>query len=169
MGHICLQNFLTEVFSNFRLNNNFVLFDNHGIDTLAVIRISEESFNIFDAQMMTRFAWDGMGCPIHLGNAFSCCLPLEKLKALYHSSSCSFEIKGAFVRDSELDLQNVHETPKIVHLPFSDKRNQTQPIKRKQKPYTETLEEKEKRLPARREYEKGRMRQMKVKNLRKRG
>ena len=49
MGHICLQNFLTEVFSNFRLNNNFGLFDNHGIDTLAVIRISEESFNIFDA------------------------------------------------------------------------------------------------------------------------
>ena len=67
-----------------------------------------------------------------------------------------FEIKGVFVRDNELDLQNVHESPKIEHLPFSDKRNQTQPIKRKRKSLTEIPEEKEKQLIARREYEKRR-------------
>ena len=35
---------------------------------------------------------------------------------------CSIEIKGVFVRDNELDLHNVHESPKIEHLPFSDMR-----------------------------------------------
>ena len=33
---------------------------------------------------------------------------------------CFIEIKGVFVRDDELDAQNVHESPKIKHLPFSD-------------------------------------------------
>ena len=67
-----------------------------------------------------------------------------------------FEIKGVFVRDNELDLQNVHKSPKIEHLLFRNKRNQTQHMKRKQKSLTETPEEKEKRLIARREYEKRR-------------
>ena len=61
----------------------------------------------------------------------------------------AFEIKGVFVRDNELDLQNVHESPKIEHLPFRNKRNQTQHMKRKKKSLTETPEEKEKRLFAR--------------------
>ena len=69
---------------------------------------------------------------------------------------CPFEIKGFFVRDKEIDLLNVHESPNIEHLPFSDKRNQAQPIKRKRKSFTETLEEKEKRLIAGPEYEKRR-------------
>ena len=55
-----------------------------------------------------------------------------------------FEIKGVFVRDNELDLQNVHESPKIEHLPFRNKRNQTQYMKWKQKSLTEMPEEKEK-------------------------
>ena len=67
-----------------------------------------------------------------------------------------FEIKGFFVRDNELDLQNVHESPKIEHLPFRNKRNQTQYMKRKQKSLTEMPEEKEKWLIARHEYEKQR-------------
>ena len=46
----------------------------------------------------------------------------------------------------ELDLQDVHEIPKIEHLPFRDKRKQTQPIKRKRKSLTEALEEKEKQF-----------------------
>ena len=66
------------------------------------------------------------GCPVHLGNAL--CLPLKELKKLYHICKfpayrgCSIEIKGVFVRDHELDLHNVHESPKIEHLPFSDMR-----------------------------------------------
>ena len=35
---------------------------------------------------------------------------------------CSIEIKGVFAIDNELDLHNVHESPKIEHLPFSDMR-----------------------------------------------
>ena len=50
------------------------------------------------------------------------------------------------VRDNEPDLHNVHDSPKIERLPFSSKRNQTQPTKRKSKSLTETPEEKEKRL-----------------------
>ena len=64
--------------------------------------------------------------------------------SIYLSIYLSFEIKGVFVRDNELDLQNVHESPKIEHLPFRNKRNQTQHMKRKQKSPTEMPEEKEK-------------------------
>ena len=67
-----------------------------------------------------------------------------------------FEIKGVFVRNNEPDLHNVNESPKIGRLPFNNKRNQMQPIKRKLKSLTETPEEKEKRLIVRREYEKRR-------------
>ena len=42
-----------------------------------------------------------------------------------------FELKVVLVRDSEHDLQNVHDSPKIEHWPFSNKSNQTQPINRK--------------------------------------
>ena len=45
----------------------------------------------------------------------------------------SFEIKGAFIRDNELGLQNVQESPKIENLPLRNKRNQTQYMKRKKK------------------------------------
>ena len=31
-------------------------------------------------------------------------------------------MKGVFVGDNELDLHNVHESPSIEHLPFSDMR-----------------------------------------------
>ena len=55
-----------------------------------------------------------------------------------------FEIKGVFVRNNEPDLHNVNESPKIGRLPFNNKRNQMQPIKRKLKSLTETPEEKEK-------------------------
>ena len=36
-----------------------------------------------------------------------------------------FEFIGVFVRNNELDFQNVHESPKTEHLPFRNKRNQT--------------------------------------------
>ena len=42
---------------------------------------------------------------------------------------CYFEVKGVFVRDYKIVLQNV-QSPKIKYLPFCDKRDQTQPIKK---------------------------------------
>ena len=58
------------------------------------------------------------------------------------------------LKDNEPDLQNVHKSPKIEHLPFRNKRNQTQHMKRKQKSLTETPEKKEKQVIAKHEYEK---------------
>ena len=58
------------------------------------------------------------------------------------------------VRDNELDLQNVRESSEIKHLPFRNKGNQMQHMKRKQKSLTETPEEKEKQVIAKHEYEK---------------
>ena len=104
-----------------------------------------------------------MGCPTHLRNLL--CLPLKELKTLYHICKFPAYKYGLFllklkvsliVRDNELDLQNVHEGPKIEHLLFRNKRNQTQSIKRKWKSFTETLEGKEKWFIARHEYEKRR-------------
>ena len=54
-------------------------------------------------------------------------------------------------------MHNVHDSAKIQRLPFSNKRNQTQPIKRKSKSLTETPEEKEERFIVRREYDKRRV------------
>ena len=68
----------------------------------------------------------------------------------------SFEIKGVFVRHNEPDLHNVHDSPKIQRLPFSNKRNQTQPIERKSKSLTETPEERDERFIVRLEYDKRR-------------
>ena len=50
--------------------------------------------------------------------------------------ACSFEVKGVFVRDNKLVLQNV-QSPKIKYLRFCDKRNQSNPIKRKRESLTE--------------------------------
>ena len=89
-------------------------------------------------------------------------LTIEGIKSLVLHSPISclqigvipFELKVVLVRDSEHDLQNVHDSPKIEHWPFSNKSNQTQPINRKWKSVPETPEEKEKWLIARCEYEK---------------
>ena len=154
--YISLQNSLTEVFSNCQLNYKCCLLM-IGINTVAVIKNSEQSFKIFDAHSR-----DLHGMPHSFGKCTL--LTIEGIENLvsYLNISClqigfvPFEIKGVFVRDNELDLQNVHESPKIEHLPFRNKRNQTQHMKRKQKSLTETPEEKEKQLIARHEYEKRR-------------
>ena len=142
--YMSLQNSLTEVFSNCQLNYNCCLLK-IGINTVAVIKNSEQSFKIFDTHSR-----DLHGMP----HSFRKCtlLTIEGIENLvsYLNISClqigfvPFEIKGVFVRDNELDLQNVHESPKIEHLPFRNKRNQTQHMKRKQKSLTEMPEEKEK-------------------------
>ena len=155
--YMSLQNSLTEVFSNCQLNYNCCLLMT-GINTVAVIKNSEQSFKIFDAHSR-----DLHGMPHSFGKCTL--LTIEGIENLvsYLKISClqigvvPFEIKGVFVRDNELDLQNVHESPKIEHLLFRNKRNlQTQSIKRKWKSFTETPEGKEKWLIARHEYEKRR-------------
>ena len=142
--YMYLQNSLTEVFSNCQLNYNCCLLMT-GINTVAVIKNSEQSFKIFDAHSR-----DLHGIPHSFGKCTL--LTIEEIENLvsYLNIFClqigfvPFEIKGVFVRDNELDLQNVHESPKIEHLPFRNKRNQTQYMKRKQKSLTEMPEEKEK-------------------------
>ena len=132
------------MFSNCQLNYN-CCFLTIGINTVAVINNPEQSFKIFDANSR-----DLYGMPHSFGKCNL--LTIEGIENLvsYLKISClqigvvPFEITGVFVRDNELDLQNVHESPKIEHLPFRNKRNQTQHMKRKQKSLTEMPEEKEK-------------------------
>ena len=154
--YMTLQNSLTEVFSNCQLNYHCCLLT-IGINTVAVFKDSEQSFKIFDAHSRD----------LHeMPHSFGKCtlLTIEGIENLvsYLQISClqirvvPFEIKGVFVRNIEPDLHNVNESPKIGRLPFNNKRNQMQPIKRKLKSLTETPEEKEKRLIVRREYEKRR-------------
>jgi len=66
-----------------------------------------------------------MGYATHLVNVLR--LPLEELKTWYHNYLqisrlqiwvISFKIEGVFVIDNELDLQNVHDSPKIENFPF---------------------------------------------------
>ena len=152
--YLSLQNSLTEVFSNYQLNYKCCLLT-IGINTVVVIKNSEQSFKIFDAHFR-----DLHGMPHSLGKCTL--LTIEGIENLVSYLNISrlqigfvpFEIKGVFVRDNELDLQNVHESPKIEHLPFRNKRNQIQHMKRKQKSLTESPEEKEKRVMAKHEYEK---------------
>ena len=155
--YMTLQNSLTEVFSNCQLKYNCCLLT-IGINTVAVFKDSEQSFKIFVANSR-----DLHGMPHSFGKCTL--LTIEGIENLvsYLQISClqigvvPFEIKGVFVRNNELDLHNVNESPKIGRLPFNNKRNQMQPIKRKLKSLTETPEEKEKRLIiVRREYEKRR-------------
>ena len=154
--YMTLQNSLTEVFSNGQLNYNCCLLT-IGINTVAMFKDSEQSFKIFDAHSR-----DLHGMPHSFGKCTL--LTIEGIENLvsYLQISClqigvvPFEIKGVFVRNNEPDLHNVNESPKIERLPFNNKRNQMQPIKRKSKSLTETPEEKEKRLIVRREYEKRR-------------
>ena len=131
--YMSLQNSLTEVFSNGQLNYNCCLITMIiGINTVAVIKDSEQSFRIFDPHSR-----DLHGMPHSFGKCTL--LTIEGIQNLvsYLQISClqigvvPFEIKGVFVRDNEPDLHNVHESPKIEPLPFSNNRNQTQPIKTK--------------------------------------
>ena len=84
---------------------------------------SEQSFNIF----LCSFQWFARDAPFIWDMHFTChwrnwknCIIFANF--LLTNRGCSIEIKGVFVRDNELDLHNVHESPKIEHLPFSDMR-----------------------------------------------
>ena len=123
-----------------------------GINTVAVIKNSEQSLKIFDVHSrdLHGMSHSFRKCTLRTIEGIENLLSYLNISRL-QIGFVPFEIKGVFVRDNELDLQNVHESPKIEHLPFRNKRNQTQHMKRKQ---NEMPEEKEKRLIARHEYEK---------------
>ena len=126
-----LQNSVTVVFSNCQLNHNCSLLM-IGVNKVAVVKNSEQSCKIFDAHSK-----DLNGMPHSFGKC--ALLTIEGIENIYFQISflqvgvVSFEIKGAFIRDNELGLQNVQESPKIENLPLRNKRNQTQYMKRKKK------------------------------------
>ena len=99
-----LQNSPTEVFSNRILNYNCCLLM-IGINAVAVIKNSEQSFKIFDAHSK-----DLNGMPHSFGKC--ALLTIEGIENLvsYLQISClqegvvPFEIKGVFIRDNELGL-----------------------------------------------------------------
>ena len=95
-----------------------------GIDTVAIIRNLEQSFNIFDAYSSDLHGMSHLfgKCTLH---AFE---GIEDLVS-YLQISC-LQIGVVFIRDTELDLQIAHKSLKKLNIPvpFSDKRHQTQPI-----------------------------------------
>ena len=101
-----LQNSLTEVFLNCQPNYNCCLLT-IGINTVAVIKDSKQSFKIFYAHSR-----DLHGMPHSFGKCTL--LTVEGIENLvsYFQILClqtgvvPFEIKGVFVRDNEPDLQN---------------------------------------------------------------
>ena len=104
--YMSLRHFLTEVFSNCQLNYNCCLLT-IGINTVALIKDSRQSFKIFDAHSR-----DLHGMPHSFGK--DTLLTIEGVENLvsYLQTSClqvgvvPFEIKGVFVRDNEPDLHN---------------------------------------------------------------
>ena len=109
---------------NFLLNNNCCLIP------LESIQLHWLGIKNKDLTFLMLIPVICMGYPfIKLGIAL---LKIIFANILLINRGCSFEVKGVFVRYNKLVLQNV-QSPKIKYLPFCDKRNQTQPIKRKRK------------------------------------
>ena len=97
------------------------------------LRIQNKAVKFFDAHSK-----DLNGMPHSFGKCALLTIEgIEKISYLQISflqvGVVSFEIKGAFIRDNELGLQNVQESPKIENLPLRNKRNQIQYMKRKKK------------------------------------
>ena len=128
-----LQNSLAEVFSNFLLNNNCCLIPLELIQ-LQWLRIQHFWCSFLWFAWDTPFIWE-----LHFGYHWRNLKPcIIFANVLLINRSCSFEVKGVFVRDNKLEFAKV-QSPKIkyMYLPVCDKRNQTQPIKRKRESLTE--------------------------------
>ena len=153
--YMSLQNSLMEVFSNSGLNYHCCLLT-VGNNTVAVFKNSEQSFKIFDSHSK-----DFYGMPHSFGKCTL--LSIEGLKNIvsYLQMSCSevgvvpFEIKGVLISDCQLDLKSVQNSQKNEESP-SDKKNPKKLVNRKRKCSSEITDIREKRLIARREYEKKR-------------
>ena len=100
-----------------------------GINTVAVIKNSEQSFKIFDAHSR-----DLHGMPHSLKECTL--LTIEGIENLvsYLNISClqigfvPFEIKGVFVRDNELDLQDVFMRVQKLNICLSEIKETTHNI-----------------------------------------
>ena len=144
--YMSLQNSLTEVFSNCQLNYNCCLLT-IGINTVAVTKNSEQSFKIFDAHSR-----DLYGMPHSFGKCTL--LSIEEIEnpLSYLKISClQIGVVPLKLKVSLSEIINLifKMFTRVQKLPFRNKRNQTQHMKRKKKSLTETPEEKEKRLFAR--------------------
>ena len=145
--YMSLQNSLIKVFSSSGLNYNCCLLT-AGINTVAVFKISEQSFKIFDSH-----AKDLYGMPHPFGKCTL--LSIEGLENLvsYLQMSCletgvvPFEIKGVSISDCQLEQRNEQLTSNNENI-----LNQN----RKRKPSDETADIKKRRLISQREYEKKR-------------
>ena len=145
--YMSLQNSLIEVFSSPRLNYNCCLLT-AGINTVAVFKISEQSFKIFDSH-----AKDFYGMPHPFGKCTL--LSIEGLENLvsYLQMSCletgvvPFEIKGVSISDCQLEQKN-------EQLTLNNENNLKQ--NRKRKSSDETADIKKRGLISQHEYEKKR-------------
>ena len=134
-----LQNAITELF--FQQNYNCCLLT-IGINAVAVFRISQHSFKIFDSHSR-----DLHGMP----HSFGTCtlLSIEGLENLtsYLQLSClqtctvPFEIKGVLISDTQPDVEHVHaENCQQKCLFLSSQTNPEEPISLKRKNLTERCE-----------------------------
>ena len=145
--YMSLQNSLIEVFSSSGLNYNCCLLT-AGINTVAVFKISEQSFKIFDSH-----AKDLYGMPHPFGKCTL--LSIEGLENLvsYLQMSCletgvvPFEIKGVSISDCQLEQMNEQ---------LASNNENTLNQNRKRKPSDETADIKKRRLISQREYERKR-------------
>ena len=145
--YMSLQNSLIEVFSSSGLNYNCCLLT-AGINTVAVFKISEQRFKIFDSH-----AKDLYGMPHPFGKCTLLSIEgLENLVSYLQMSSLEtgvfpFEIKGASISDCQLEQR---------HEPLTSNNKNTLKQNRKRKPSDETADIKRRRLISQHEYEKKR-------------
>ena len=145
--YMSLQNSLIEVFSSSRQNCNCCLLT-AGINTVAVFKICEQSFKIFDSH-----GKDFYGMPHPFGKCTL--LSIEGLENLvsYLQISCletgvvPFEIKGVSISDCQLEQNN-------EQLTSNNENNLKQ--NRKRKSSDETADIKKRRVISQHEYEKKR-------------
>ena len=146
--YMSLEDSLRQVF----LNYNCCLLT-VGISTIAVFKNSERSFKIFDSHSK-----DLLGMPSSFGKCTLLYIEgVENLVSYLQISPLQtgvvpFEIRGVFVSDCQIELPSVCENQKSGDMPIEVNPNETN--ERKRKCSAETPEEKEKRLIAKRKYEK---------------
>ena len=155
-----LRNSFLELFSNSQRSYNCFLLA-IGINTVAVFKNSEQSFQTFDSHSR-----DLYGMP----DSFVKCT-LVRIEGLENvvsflqmpcpqASAVPFEMKGVhiLISASKTDMRHVRQDPKSDHTCISSgNKNDAKSIDtRKRKCKTEISEIKEKQLIARREYEKKR-------------
>ena len=116
--YMSLRNSLQEVFSNSQRNYSFCLLT-IGINTVAVFKISEQSFKIFDSHSR-----DLYGMPDSFGRCTLVHIEGLENVASYLQMSCPqtgtvpFEMKGVhiLITSSETDMQHVQQNPKSDHI-----------------------------------------------------